>query len=390
MISRQHKILDVLIYTCTIIIIFNFFSFVIEKSSYQYSDWLINYQGGFVRRAFIGEFFFKIFQLTKIPLDIVVFSFVSAFYIIFAILFSRILKKIKLNFLTVLIILSPISFIYPLMEQKVSGRKDIMFILAVAILALFLEKFKFKNQKYLIIFLTLITTFSHSGFFVYTPILLLIFIIINHKKKLADMFREIFLIVSSFSIMFFLIIFNTSVDEGSISKICNSISIYLPNCGITDYISFLRWSLEYEIELVETIWNAENYLIFYILAFIAVNIPIMYAIYNTKISNKKYDKINPLFIFLLVNLVTFPIYYIGADYGRYMYIGYISLLIVYLKCLSNKFLVERKKFEVPNKFFAAVIIFLFGFTWTIPHCCNNNLKFIYEKPIKQAIKYIKY
>lgn len=390
MISRQHKILDVLIYTCTIIIIFNFFSFVIEKSSYQYSDWLINYQGGFVRRAFIGEFFFKIFQLTKIPLDIVVFSFVSAFYIIFAILFSRILKKIKLNFLTVLIILSPISFIYPLMEQKVSGRKDIMFILAVAILALFLEKFKFKNQKYLIIFLTLITTFSHSGFFVYTPILLLIFIIINHKKKLADMFREIFLIVSSFSIMFFLIIFNTSVDEGSISKICNSISIYLPNCGITDYISFLRWSLEYEIELVETIWNAENYLIFYILAFIAVNIPIMYAIYNTKISNKKYDKINPLFIFLLVNLVTFPIYYIGADYGRYMYIGYISLLIVYLKCLSNKFLVERKKFEVPNKFFAAVIIFLFGFTWTIPHCCNNNLKFIYKKPIKQAIKYIKY
>jgi hypothetical protein len=343
-----------------------------------------------VRRAFIGEFFFKIFQLTKIPLDIVVFSFVSAFYIIFAILFSRILKKIKLNFLTVLIILSPISFIYPLMEQKVSGRKDIMFILAVAILALFLEKFKFKNQKYLIIFLTLITTFSHSGFFVYTPILLLIFIIINHKKKLADMFREIFLIVSSFSIMFFLIIFNTSVDEGSISKICNSISIYLPNCGITDYISFLRWSLEYEIELVETIWNAENYLIFYILAFIAVNIPIMYAIYNTKISNKKYDKINPLFIFLLVNLVTFPIYYIGADYGRYMYIGYISLLIVYLKCLSNKFLVERKKFEVPNKFFAAVIIFLFGFTWTIPHCCNNNLKFIYKKPIKQAIKYIKY
>ena len=239
MISRQHKILDVLIYTCTIIIIFNFFSFVIEKSSYQYSDWLINYQGGFVRRAFIGEFFFKIFQLTKIPLDIVVFSFVSAFYIIFAILFSRILKKIKLNFLTVLIILSPISFIYPLMEQKVSGRKDIMFILAVAILALFLEKFKFKNQKYLIIFLTLITTFSHSGFFVYTPILLLIFIIINHKKKLADMFREIFLIVSSFSIMFFLIIFNTSVDEGSISKICNSISIYLPLLKFTNGLSLI-------------------------------------------------------------------------------------------------------------------------------------------------------
>ena len=199
-----------------------------------------------------------------------------------------------------------------------------------------------------------------------------------------------FFIASSFAIMFFLTIFNTSVDENSISKICNSISIYLPNCGITDYISFLRWTLEYEIELVETIWNAENYLIFYIPAFIVVNFPLMYAIYNTKINNKRYDKFNPLFIFLLIILVTFPIYYIGADYGRYMYIGYISMMIVYFKCLSTRFLVERKKIEISNKFFAAVIIFLFGFTWTIPHCCNNNLKFIYEKPFKQAIKYIKY
>ena len=26
-----------------------------------------------------------------------------------------------------------------------------------------------------------------------------------------------------------------------------------------------------------------------------------------------------------------------------------------------------------------------GFTWTVPHCCNINLKFIYQKPISNII-----
>ena len=74
---------------------------------------------------------------------------------LFALLFIKILKNIKLDFLNLLIIFSPISFLYPVMEQKVSGRKDIMFILAIAIL-IFLEKVKFKNQKYLVLLLALV------------------------------------------------------------------------------------------------------------------------------------------------------------------------------------------------------------------------------------------
>ena len=56
-----------------IIIIFNFYYFVREQSLNQYADWLINYQGGFVRRGLIGEIFYQIHSLLFIRLDILYF-----------------------------------------------------------------------------------------------------------------------------------------------------------------------------------------------------------------------------------------------------------------------------------------------------------------------------
>ena len=80
----------------------------------------------------------------------------------------------------------------------------------------------------------------------------------------------------------FIIIFNTSINSNSIIDICNSVNKYLPNCGVSDYISTLNWSLKYEIELVTKIWNKENYISFYILAFFLANTPLIYLFIDQK------------------------------------------------------------------------------------------------------------
>ncbi len=386
---NSKNFINILIWISTSIIIFNFFFFVSEKSLVQYSDWLINYQGGFVRRGLIGEFFFKIYQITNIPLNFIIFLFVSSFYIIFSILLIRILEKIKFNFLNYLIIFSPISFLYPVMEQKVSGRKDIIFILSVAILCFFLEKFKFKDQKYLISIIILFTTFSHTGFFLYLPVFFLIFVIVNFKEKFSKIFIELFFISLYSFFLLLIIIFNTTISNESIINICNSIEIFLPNCGNKDYISTLNWTLSYEIEVVENSLNKSNYIPFYLFAFIFTNAPLIYAFYNSKFNENFFLKINPLFIFLIINMITFPIYYIGADYGRYMYLAYLSLVMIYFKSISNKFILVKQKNKLIKGFYTYLIIFLFGFTLTVPHCCNNKFKLVYQKPILKIIEKIK-
>ena len=385
MVTKSNNFINLLIFISTSIIIINFFFFVIEKSPVQYSDWLINYQGGFIRRGLPGEIFFRFYDLFKIRLDLIVFIFVSLLYLFFAVYFVQLLKKIKFNFLNLLIIFSPLSFLYPVMEQKVSGRKDIIFLFSVIILTTFLEKLKFENQKYLIFFFILISSFSHTGFFVFLPIFVTIYIIINNKISFTKLLFELLYILFFSIIVFILIFFNTSIDVDSVKKICTSIKDFLPNCGVTDYISTLSWSLKYEINLVKTIWTKEGYISFYSLAFLLANAPLIFAFYNSKFTQKRYSKFNPILIFLFINIISLPIYFIGADFGRYMYIAYISLVIIYFKSLSINFLNIKKKSFIKKKNLIILIVFLYGFTWTIPHCCNNNFKFIYKKPLLNVI-----
>ena len=67
-----------------------FYTFYEEYSDWQYADWLINYQGGFIRRGLIGELLFKIHNILSVNLDILVFSFVILLY-------SGLLLKLQLN-----------------------------------------------------------------------------------------------------------------------------------------------------------------------------------------------------------------------------------------------------------------------------------------------------
>ena len=96
---------------------------------------------------------------------------------------------------------------------------------------------------------------------------------------------------------------------------------------------------------------------------------------------KKIKKFSPLLIFSLLILFTFPVYYIGADFGRYMFWSYLSSIIIFFYFVQNKTIKVKLGVVKINKIMI-LVIFLYCFTWTIPHCCNNNFKFIYKKPIE--------
>ena len=143
----KRNFLDLLIGLTVSIIIFNFYHFTKELSLGQYSDWLINYQGGFVRRGLIGEILFQIHSILSIRLDLVIFLTVSLLYIFFYKNFLKIIKTLDFGFLNLLIIFSPLSFVWPVMEEKASGRKDILYLFFLSLIALNLKKliFTIKN-----------------------------------------------------------------------------------------------------------------------------------------------------------------------------------------------------------------------------------------------------
>ena len=68
-----------------------FYSFYLEYSDWQYADWLINYQGGFIRRGMAGEILFQIHNIFKIKLDLLVLIFIFIILLKVIILFNFIL-----------------------------------------------------------------------------------------------------------------------------------------------------------------------------------------------------------------------------------------------------------------------------------------------------------
>ena len=72
-----------------------FYTFYEDYSDWQYADWLINYQGGFIRRGFIGELLFKVHTFLSLNLDVIVLFFVIFLYLILTVLLIKTLKSDK-------------------------------------------------------------------------------------------------------------------------------------------------------------------------------------------------------------------------------------------------------------------------------------------------------
>lgn len=364
-----------------IIIAVNFYDWTLKKSYYEYSDWLINYQGGFTRRGLFGEIVYLIHKVTSIRLDFILYFFVITMYFLFFLFLQKILSRTNLNFLNTLIIFSPLSFIYLASSKTLAGRKEILLFCLISIFFYNLKKIKFENVKYWIITILIISSLTHLGFIFYTPFLILFFIFLYPEKKIKDFLYQIIPILGSGMLVISLIFYSIFFSKPELIEICESIKVFVKNCPEQTYIGFLENSL-LEVSQVNLNFWSNNYIIKYPIYFILSFAPIIYAFNNLK-DNKIFKKKN-LLMFLLVSFIfTVPVFFLGADYGRYMNWQYIFFLFIYLHIINFKILKINEKNHFFNlkvsKIFLFLIIFLYGFVWSVPHCCDKNYSFLYDK-----------
>ena len=104
------------IYLSLLLLLIIFFLAAVHNSSVNNSmaEWVINYQGGFTRRGFVGEIVFQIsqifnFQLRKVFLALQIILYFGYFFSLYFLF-----KKIKYNFIFSLAIFSPLFFIFSL------------------------------------------------------------------------------------------------------------------------------------------------------------------------------------------------------------------------------------------------------------------------------------
>jgi len=376
--------------------IIRFYSFYLEYSAWQYSDWLINYQGGFVRRGLIGEILFKLHNFFSIRLDFLVLLLVIFLYVLLALLIIKSLKYLKNSKLDTLIFLSPGFFIYPIMNSGLSGRKEILLYVIIGLFVFFEEKIKSKYLLGIIIFSIFFTSLTHSGLLFYIPYLIFIFFLVKIERDKKLKYTELFIILLSMLSVLLLITFNQG-SKLQVIEICSSIKSFVlddcPNEGqffwlaapVKDHIGFksLTDLSDFRTLLV--------YFISLILVFIFIGIKLFYSKFKT--NSFFINKLNPFIILPLLFFFTIPIYFLGWDWGRYISMSYFCSYFIYIFCIKKKLLVfnfnkNKINFNLSKKKFLVVVLF-YSLCWTFPIYNANTFKFPLKKPLLHFQKILK-
>ena len=366
------------------------------------SDWLINYEGGFVRRGLIGEIITNFSTLLSFKLRDSILIFQLFFFISYYLLIFLFCKNLFQNRLIILAIFSPIFILYPVAEIEVLGRKElIIFIIFLSYLLFDIKSFKTQLIYKLILFpISILTWEPVFLFFSFIFLIdLIVFEIENFDKKF-------YFVLSSYLVSIFIVIQiylnpfpveNYYAMRDFLKKEFGE-SCYM-SCGFVGQQSANSFS-----ELFTLLFKKFEFI--YAIRYLIIILVGFFPLYLLSIFSKVTYKNQVLFIskfknlffpFLLAFLPSTVLYLVMYDWGRIVHISYTFSLLTFLYLIkenfiefSNQKIKENYISKVSKKIFI-IMFFLFAFGWNPKVVISDDVasKPIYTTPYKFYKYFIK-
>lgn len=366
------------------------------------TECLINYAGGFVRRGLPGELALSVSSISGISPNVII-VIVCFLLLVGLILFycRKVTRKMP-----AFLIFSPIVLGIPAFNDFLV-RKDTLCI-AILILCLIIEKTKYPIliKNILINLLGITAILSHEGFIFYGFLSIIAYRYFQSEKKLINIIISFSPMILTFAI--------SSIYHGdeltalainkSLVSVWHSIDpsdkdINFPSCAITSLKYSLTncpwmgysvfWEISYHI-YTPIAWLATVIICYgYLLEFIVVN-P---SETNGVISSLEVEK-SRLFVILTAQLIFIsPLFMIGWDYGRWIFLWTASSLAIYLLGLNwnDQILLKvttyvagfQKKIRLPWTPQKWHLLF-FG----IPVCSWSVFSYLHATPLGNQVDFI--
>ncbi len=290
-------------------------------------EWLINYNGGFIRRGLVGELVLNLASSGHAALLIVTIGTILVYLFIWIYMFSFLIKN-KFSGISFLIVASPVGALFVAWDMNVFVRKEYLGFLILIISSLFL-KFNFQNYLFIIfifmiVFFTLSIFASEINYFI-LPSFIYIMKQLNISRR-QQMYLFTFLLLSTTTSVILIILFHGSAQSS------NSICDLLIQSGLSSNLNCLGAIATIDMPLNEAIVNLigmyPDYL-FYLPLFIFAITPFFIIDWFSE---------NIMWI-LFFFLFTFPLYVIAWDYGRWISLFFMQTVICFIATgnVSSKF-----------------------------------------------------
>ena len=343
-----------------------------EAAPFRVGDWLVSYQAGFVRRGLPGS---PILALTTLvgaaPERIVLWIQTVLYTVLFGLLFLLVRRK-RLNIWFLAFLFSPAGLLFPLYDPAVIGRKDVLFMVVVALYAWWMPAPERRRARVATCALGAATTLAHELFFFFTPYFFLMRLLREKRTTVSRFAPELWLFGGSLVALLAVSIFGANLHgdaqcaellrRGFNEQLCDGILRYP--------VTTIRESMA---EVAGTI-DSEDYLPAYPIAAVLAALPLIPALVTLR------SQLTRSFVVGSVIAVSFtlPMFVIVQDWGRLLNIHVVALAVV-----MAAFLVEERSGTRTLSSsgrgswrWAAILlgVFLYLTTWSIGHCCRDPFR----------------
>ncbi len=314
---------------------------------YVFTDWIINYEGGYVRRGLLGEFSVNLSKIFHLNIKYIFFIVHLFIFFIFHYFFYKFFSNFNRNYFFYLLCFSPLVFLYPISTFEAFARKEIFYITFFLINCYILAKIENRKLAFWTTnTLVLLSYFIHESSLLFIYFYYFSFLIFLKRKEYPLKINEIIFV---FIILIFLIFltFIPVTDEKMLKMVTFISENFYEVSRFTGAIS----SLQGNLRDATSFWTSNPANFFDIFQHILIiHFVFIFIYFLFKFNFFKLGK-----FYLIFTLITFfsPIilFILGWDWGRFVYILYNFALIFTFYCLYNDkdiFLKIDKLIDVLN------------------------------------------
>ena len=348
-------------------------------NSWKMGDWLINYQGGMVRRGFLGEIIYQLAQLTHINPGFYVIVFQCFFYSVFLFFSYALLKKQHSLLPYTLLIFSPFIFTFQINDLQGGFRKEIIYfsILAYITWSASMKEYKsFEKIFYITLLFYPVVILTHEMLAIFLPYLLVVYLSVTTLNRKKFFWISLLTLPSVVSFIASIYFYGTALQE---VEIFNSIARenYTIKGGA---ISWLDRDSSFGFEAVLKRIHDRHYLYYFFLV-VGISLLAYIPVYKTL---KVIVENRLSFLLVLVSIVgSSTLFVVAVDWGRFIYIHLVSIFFLSLTFASQKVNVDEDytKQSVKRLKISSIIFFMvYSLSWHIPHTFGSPL---YAKSYKK-------
>lgn len=319
-----------------------------KSDGYILGDWLINYQdGGFKRRGLSGSFFFLLQDISGIKLNVLVYFFQVMIISGFFYFYFKLIQYKEATFLYLSLLLSSIGFVGLFNCVDYVGKKEFIVFFLFAYFVYHLNKNSLSTAKeYWVCIGLFIAMFFHEITLFFIPYFLIALYLKTEKFEFKKYFK---FIIAVFLPAVFIALLGKNINEGQSLQI-------LQERGVVFTKGIFFWDIDERQYISQHFKEYRLYIISFLISVIHLG---FYLKYQT---NRKTTSI----LLLLAFLFSLPLFYLAIDWGRWMYIHMIFIIVLFamqLKDSVNSTSSELLRFN--KKFYITLFIILFSLIYRV-------------------------